>query len=152
MTLNERRTTKIGRQAPPARVTWTPGRLLSGIIGLLLVVMGAVALFRLLPSDFLGTAQVEVLGVGHTVLMAVIAVGFGLLFIAESVYFAPSGMTILGIVALSLGLIAIVEPNAFRESLGVGGTGGWLYTIIGVISIVMGLLGSLYHSGTLRRD
>lgn len=145
MALDERRTTRLGREAPPARVTWTPARLLSGIIGFLLLMMGGVAIFRLLASDFPGTAQVEVLGVGHTVLMAVIAIGLGLLFIAESVYFAPSGMTILGIVAVSFGLIAVFEPNVFRESLGIGDAGGWLYTIIGIISIVMGLSGSLYR-------
>ena len=145
MILNERRTTRLGRQAPPARVTWTPGRLISGSIGLLLVVMGAVALFRLLPSEFLGTAQVEVLGVGHTVLMAVIAIGLGLLFVAESVYFASSGLTILGIVALSFGLIVVVEPNVFREPLGIGDPGGWLYAIIGIVSILMGISGSVYQ-------
>ena len=142
MTLDERQTTKL--EAPPARVTWTPGRLISGIIGFLLVVMGSVALFRLLPSEFLGTAQVEVLGVGHTVLMAVLAIGLGLLFIAESVYFAPTGMAILGVVSFAFGLIVVLEESTFRESLGVGDPGGWLYLTIGIISIVMGLSGSVY--------
>lgn len=146
MAIDERRTTRLGRQAPPARVTWTPGKLLSGIIGFLLVAMGAVALFRLLSTDFPGTAQVEVLGVGHTVLMAALAIGVGLLYLAETAYFAPGGVTTLGIITFAFGLIVILEEGAFRESLGIGDAGGWLYATIGIISIAMGLSGSLFRS------
>lgn len=146
MAIDERRSTRVGRQAPPARVTWTPGKLLSGIIGFLLVVMGAVALYRLLSADFTGTAQVEVLGVGHTIAMAVLAIGFGLLYLAESAYFAPSGATILGVVTFAFGLIVILEQGAFRDSLGIGAAGGWLYATVGIISIIMGLSGLLFNS------
>lgn len=145
MAIDERRSTRLGRQAPPARVTWTPGKLLSGIIGFLLFVMGAVALFRLLAAEFPATAQVEVLGVGHTVAMAVLAIGVGLLYLAESAYFAPIGVTILGVVTFAFGLIVILEEGAFRDSLGIGSAGGWLYAAVGIISIVMGLSGSLFN-------
>jgi len=145
MAIDERRTTRLGRQAPPARVTWTPGKLISGIIGLLLLVMGAVALFRLLTSNLSGTPQVEVLGVGHTALMAVLAIGVGLLYLAQSAYFAPGRATILGMMTLAFGLIVILEQGAFGGSLGIGDAGGWLYATIGIVSIVMGLSGSLFN-------
>ena len=81
-----------------------------------------------------------------------LAIGVGIVYIAESVYFAPSGMTTLGIVTLAFGLIVILEENAFRESLGIGEAGGWLYAIIGILSIVMGLSGSVHRGGTVRPD
>src|SRR5919106_4892593 len=64
--------------------SWSPAQFVAGIIGLVLTVMGGVALARLLPTSSLTAETTTVLGVGHTALMAIITLGLGLLYLAEA--------------------------------------------------------------------
>lgn len=132
------------------RRTWSPGQIISGLVGLGLTVMGGVALARLLPTDSLTGATVEVFGVGHTVIMGIVAVGLGLLFLSEaaSPFAVQRGMISLGVVTLAFGLIVVIEPSAFDNALGIGQAGGWLYTVIGFISVVTGMVSPIITSRT----
>lgn len=122
--------------------TWSPAQFIAGLIGLLLTVMGGVALARLLPTSSLTAETTSVLGVGHTTLMAIITLGLGLLYLAEAgaPFEVQPGMIFLGVMSLAFGLIVVIEPGAFDGALGLGETGGWFYTIIGAISAVAGII------------
>jgi hypothetical protein len=122
--------------------TWSPAQLISGVIGLLLTVMGGVALVRLLPTDSLTAETTTVFGVGHTTLMAMITLGLGLLYLAEAgaPFDVQPGMIFLGVVSLAFGLIVVIEPRAFDGALGLGETGGWFYAIIGIVSALTGII------------
>lgn len=121
---------------------WSPAQFVGGIIGLVLTVMGGVALARLLPTGSLTAETTTVLGVGHTPLMAIITLGAGLLFLAEAG--APlevqPGMIFLGVMSLAFGLIVVIEPAAFDGALGLGQTGGWFYSVIGAVSAITGII------------
>jgi hypothetical protein len=122
--------------------TWSPAQIIAGIIGLFLTVMGGVAMARLLPTSSLTAETTTVMGVGHTVLMAIITLGLGLLYLAEAgtPFEIQPGMIFLGVASLAFGLIVIIEPAAFDGALGLGETGGWFYTIIGAISVIAGII------------
>jgi hypothetical protein len=94
-----------------ARVTraWSPGQVIAGIIGLLLTVMGGVALARVLPTDSLTATTTTVLGVGHTPLMAIITLGLGLLYLTEAAapFDVQPGLIFLGVASLAFGLIVV---------------------------------------------
>ncbi|MGH3650599.1 MAG: hypothetical protein ACRDU9_07795 [Acidimicrobiia bacterium] len=124
------------------RRSWSPAQFVAGAIGLFLVVMGGVALTRLLPTTSITGETVTVLGVGHTTLMAIIAVGLGLLFLVQAgtpFEVQPSLIT-LGVVSLAFGLIVVIEPGAFDNALALGESGGWLYSAIGVLSVLAGIV------------
>lgn len=138
---------------PNRRVTeekrvWSPGQVISGIIGLVFTVMGGVALARLLPTDTLTGVSADVFGIGHTVIMGVIAVVLGLLFLsgAATPYATQRGMISLGIITLAFGLIVVIEPTAFDSALGLGQAGGWFYSAIGLISVVTGISSPIFTS------
>lgn len=130
------------REVHTASRTWSPAQIVAGIIGLLLVVMGGVALARLVPTDSLTAGTTTVFGVGHTALMAIITLGLGLLYLAEAAtpYDVQPGLIFLGVATLAFGLIVVIEPAAFDGALSLGVTGGWFFTIIGVISTITGLI------------
>jgi hypothetical protein len=147
----DRETTKELAQEPVEYVhttevtasrAWSPAQIIAGIIGLFLTVMGGVALARLLPASSLTAESTTVIGIEHTVLMAIIAIGVGLLYLAQAgtVFEVQPGMISLGVASLAFGLIVVIEPNAFAGSLGLGEDGGWLYTIIGAVSALAGIV------------
>jgi len=122
--------------------SWSPAQFVAGIIGLVLTVMGGVALARLLPTGSLTSGNTAVLGVGHTPLMAIITLGLGLLYLAEAglPFDVQPGMIFLGVMALAFGLIVVIEPAAFDGALGLGETGGWFYAVVGFLSVVTGII------------
>lgn len=122
--------------------SWSPAQLIAGAIGLLLTVMGGVALARLLPTESLTGETTVALGVVHTTLMAIVTLGVGLLYLAQAgtSFHARSGLISLGVATLAFGLIVLIEPGAFDGSLGLSETGGWFYAIIGIVSVLAGVL------------
>ena len=121
---------------------WSPGQIVAGLIGLFLTVMGGVALARTLPADTLTGPTADVFGVGHTALMGIIAIVLGLIFLtqAASPFEVQRGMVGLGAATLAFGLIVVIEPSAFDGALGIGRTGGWMYSGIGIISVITGIV------------
>lgn len=122
--------------------SWSPAQFVAGVIGLVLTVMGGVALARLLPTGSLTGETTTVLGVSHTPLMAIVTLGLGLLYLAEAgmPFDVQPGMIFLGVMVLAFGLIVVIEPGAFDGALGLGETGGWFYTVVGFISVVTGII------------
>ncbi len=121
---------------------WSPGQIVAGLIGLFLTVMGGVALARTLPADTLTGPTADVFGVSHTALMGIIAIVLGLIFLSQaaSPFEVQRGMVGLGAAALAFGLIVVIEPAAFDGALGIGQTGGWMYSVIGIISVITGIV------------
>lgn len=96
----------------------------------------------MIPTSSLTAETTTVFGVGHTPLMAIITLGLGLLYFANAgtPFGAQPGMISLGVIVLAFGLIVVIEPGAFDGALGLGETGGWFYTIIGLVSVVTGII------------
>lgn len=122
--------------------TWSPAQIATGAIGLLLTVMGGVALARLLPTSSLTGETTVALGVTHTPLMAVITTGIGVLYLTQvsTPYEAKPGLISLGVINLAFGLIVAIEPGAFDGALGLGSEGGLFYAAIGLVSVIVGLI------------
>jgi len=117
----------------------SPAQIVAGIIGLILVVLGGVALART-GFDSLTGETTSVLGIDHTALMGVIDVVAGLFFLGAA---ASSGgrSTLIGLSlgALAFGAIVAIEPGAFDSALGGGRDLGVLYIVIGAVGLVASL-------------
>lgn len=139
--LEDRETTHREERVTHAFRAWSPGQIVAGLIGLLLTVMGGVALARTLPADTITGPTAEVFGVGHTALMGIIAIIVGVVFLSQaaSPFAVQRGLVGLGAMTLAFGLIVVIEPTAFDGALGIGRTGGWLYSAIGVVSVITGV-------------
>jgi len=117
----------------------SPAQIVAGIIGLILVVIGGVALART-GFDSLTGETTSVLGIDHTALMGVIDVVAGLFFLGAA---ASSGgrSTLIGLSlgSLAFGAIVAIEPGAFDSALGGGRDLGVLYIVIGAVGLVASL-------------
>jgi len=120
-----------------SRFSWSPAQWVAAIIGLFLIVLGAVALLRVGLDSLTGdTATVWIFD--HTALMGIIDVVVGLFFLAAagSSLNSRGSLITLGMLALAFGLIIAIEPTAMGELVGGDERLGWLYAIIGAVSVI----------------
>lgn len=117
----------------------SPAQMVAGIIGLILVILGGVALARVGLSSLTGDTTF-VLGIGHTALMGLIDVVVGLFFLGAAASSGARGTLIgLSLAAVAFGAIVTIEPDAFDSALGGGRELGLLYLIIGVVGLLAAL-------------
>lgn len=126
--------TQVGRRV------WSPAQIISGLLGLFLVVMGAVVLLRT-GLDSLTGDTASVLNIEHTALMGGVDLVVGLLFLlgAGTALGSRSGLMSLGLLSLAFGLIVAIEPDAMAQATGGDESIGWLYAGVGVISLIAAL-------------
>lgn len=124
-------------QVRVSRFTWSPAQWIAALIGLFLVVLGAVALLRV-GLDTLTGETATVWMFEHTALMGIIDVVMGLLFLtlAGSSLNSRGGLITMGMLSLAFGLITAIEPNAMAELIGGDERLGWLYAIVGAIAVI----------------
>ncbi|MGH8915487.1 MAG: hypothetical protein ACRDZM_13345 [Acidimicrobiia bacterium] len=124
-----------------ARRPWSPAQYVAGMIGLLMTVLGGVALARLLPTDSLTGETVEVIGMGFTVVMAVITLLLGLVFLggAGRPGDARAGMISIGVALLAFGIVIFIEPDALGGVLGVTERSGMVYALTGLVAAIAGI-------------
>lgn len=133
-TIRSHRRTAVGRSR------FTVGQAVSGLLGLLLVVAGGVAIARVGFDSFTGET-VAVLGLGHTLLMGLIDVIVGLIFLssASTMFGVRSTLIGLGSLALAFGAVVAIEPGPFVDILGDGRALGVAYVVIGTVALAAGL-------------
>ena len=126
------------------RKTWSPAQIVAGGIGLFLTVMGAVAALRV-GFDFNSTDQV--LGLTHTLLMALIHVVVGIIFLgaAGNALGSRGTMTTLGLVLVALGLVYGIEGESLATALGGDERIGWIYTVVGAVSLLTAWVSPTIH-------
>ena len=119
------------------RKTWSPSQIVAGVIGLFLTVMGAVAILRV-GFDSLTGETTAVLGIEHTLLMAIIHLVAGLFFLgaAGTALGSRSGLTTLGLIALAFGLVYAIEPDSLASALGGDERVGWIYAVVGAVALL----------------
>jgi hypothetical protein len=124
-----------------ARHPWSPAHYSAGIVGLFMTVVGGVAIARLLPTDSLTAETTTVIGMGFTIVMAVITLLLGVVFLggAGRPTEARSGMISLGVALLALGIVIFIEPDALGGALGVTQTSGVVYSIVGLVAAIAGI-------------
>lgn len=133
---------EIGRveQTSVARHPWSPAQYVAGIVGLFMTVVGGVAIARL-PTESLTGETTVVIGMGFTIVMAVITLLLGVVFLggAGRPTQARSGMISLGVALLALGIVIFIEPDALGGALGVTQTSGVVYSIVGLVAAIAGI-------------
>ncbi len=127
------RTSTTGRQVI------SPAQIVAGAIGLILLILGGVALARL-GFDSLTGETASVVGLDHTTLMALVDIVAGLLFLgAAASSGGRSSLIGLSLIAVAFGAVVAIEPDAFDSAMGGGQDLGFLYLILGLIGLVAAL-------------
>jgi hypothetical protein len=126
------------------RKTWSPAQIVAAGAGLFLTVLGAVAALRV-GFDF--NSVDTVLGINHTLLMALIHLVVGIIFLgaAGNALSSRGTMTTLGLVLIAFGLVYGIEPDALAPALGGDERIGWIYAVIGAVSLVTAWVSPTIH-------
>ena len=126
-------------QAVDRRVM-SPARIVAGILGVILLVMGGVALARTGLSSLTGeTATVR--GFEHTALMGLIDIVAGLLFLVAAAAVAVRGqLTGISLLTAAFGAVMMIEPGAMSDALGGGSDLGLLYVVVGLLGLLAAMM------------
>lgn len=117
--------------------------VVGSVLGVVVLVIGVVTVARTgIPAADLTGASTSVGPFSRTTLMGIIEVILGLLLIGAGS--TGNGLRGLGLVFAVFGLVWLIEPGAFQGALGITHATGWLYLLIGLLSLAGGLISSGY--------
>ena len=134
------RTTSFRRFAPDA--------IIAAVVGLVVMVVGLLAIVRGGFDGPMETPVVEVLGFTHTTTLGLIEAVLGGLLLICGVSSWRSGALFFGSVMAIGGFIGAVQTESFATSLALESAMAWLVTIGGVIVVASALLLPRYVSRT----
>ena len=144
----------VDRQVAERTVMREPfswGQPVAFVVGGLFLVLGAVALARTgMPSGGDVTQpHVGVAGLDHTPLLAMIEIVLGLVLLGAG---AASGarrglMIFFGGAALLFGIITLIEPQPFHDTLGMHAANSWLFILTGLATLLTGAFAAVHHRG-----
>jgi hypothetical protein len=122
---------------------WSPAQFVALAIGALFLIMGVAALAQTgVTSAGFFSQRVSVLGFEHTPALAVAELVYGLLMImAGAIPGAARGtMSFLGILALGVGIVFLIQPGTFYQVLGANAATGWFYIIVGIVALLTAMI------------
>lgn len=115
--------------SPRGGSTVSAAAIVSGVVGVVLLVIGIVALARAGVSDLTSPA-VDVGPFTRTPLFGLIELLIGVLALATAAMRDVRGAAFLAVPIGVAGLVWLIEPAAFAGVLGMTITTGWLYVVV----------------------
>lgn len=110
--------------------------VVSLIAGLIVGVIGLLAIVELGFSDFPSEATADVAGFSMTQVWGLISIVLGLLLIAGSGSVGRSVMTFAGAITLVAGIVIIAAGEELDATMAAESSYGWLLAIVGAVVLV----------------
>jgi hypothetical protein len=137
------------------RAVWSPAQLVAGAIGCAAIVFGAIALANTgLSTDTLFDPTATVAGYGHTPLLALSEIAFGVLMLIAAMSPAGRGaMAMLSAVLVGFGVLIVADawPAKLHRWFDVSDRSGWLFVVVGGIGLLAAMLLPTFGGGTRVR-
>jgi hypothetical protein len=141
-------------QERPTRL-WSPSQLVALILGGAAIAFGVLALIQTgLDLSHLTRAHDSFLGFGHTPLLGLAEVGFGVLMVLSALgpVAGRNIMTLLGAAAIGLGVVVLAGWWSAKmiHWLGVSDRNGWLFIAIGSVAVFAAFFAPVWTTGGPR--
>ena len=137
-----------GRMAAVSRRRrFSPGQIISGLLGVLLVVMGVIAVTRCGIDGSLNTPTTEIFGLIHSSWVGIAEIVAGLLLVigaADESFRAVSG--VVGVLLFIGGVVVAAASLKVLIDIGAEHATGWFALVVGAIAIVSSLLPTFSRS------
>ena len=117
-----------------------PDAIVAGAVGLVILVVGLLAMVRAGLGGDLREPVVQVLGFSHTAILAIIEVGLGAALLIAGATASRSGALFLGTAAAVAGFIGAVQTKSFVTSLALEASLAWWVCVAGVAVALMALV------------
>ena len=137
-----------GRTSSVARTRrFSPGQILAGAVGVVLVVFGIIAVTRAGIDSSLNRPPTEILGLTHSALIGLIEIGAGLLLVLSAADVSMRPLAgIVGALLFVGGIIVAAGTNEMLERLGTERATGWFVMVMGAIALLGALMPSFVRS------
>lgn len=117
-----------------------PDAIIAALIGLVLLVVGLIAITRGGFDGPMSAPVVKVLGFTHTTTLGLLEIGIGLLLLIAGATRSRGGELFFGSVLGIAGFVGAVQTSSFEKSLALESSMAWLSVIAGVVVALSALL------------
>ncbi len=129
---NSVRSTSVRRFAPDA--------VIAALVGLVLTVIGLIAIVRAGLDDPVEQPVIEVLGLTHTAWLGVIEVGIGLGLLLSGAARSRGGAILFGSILAIGAFVGAVQQDSFEETLALESSFAWVLVVAGAVVVLAALL------------
>lgn len=119
---------------------FAPDSIITGLIGLVMLVVGLIAVTRAGFDGPMSEPVTNVLGFTYTSTLGLIEIGFGLCLLLSAAARSRSGELFFGVVLGIAGFVGAIQTESFRKSLALEPGMGWLAVVAGGVIVAAALL------------
>jgi hypothetical protein len=132
---------------------WAPDAIIAALTGLVLLVVGLIAVTRGGFDGELSEPVVNVVGFAHTTTLGLIEIGIGLFLLISGATRSRGGEMFFGSVLGIAGFVGAVQTSSFEKSLALESSMASLAVIAGVVVVLSALLMPRFakHSTTISQ-
>jgi hypothetical protein len=117
-----------------------PDAIIAALVGLVLLVVGLIAITRAGFDGEMSDPVVQVLGFTHTTTLGLIEIAFGICLLIAGASRSRPGALFFGTVLGVAGFVGAVQTESFTESLALESSMAWLVVIAGVVVVLSALM------------
>jgi hypothetical protein len=119
---------------------FAPDAIIASLVGLVLLVMGLIAIVRAGFDGPMSQPVVQVLGFSHTTTLGLIEIVMGLALLLSGATRSRSGEIFFGAVLGIGAFVGAVQTASFRKSLALESSFAWLVVILAVVVVLSAML------------
>lgn len=119
---------------------YEPDAIITAVVGLVLLVVGLIAIVRGGFDGPMSEPVVEVLGFTHTTMLGLIEIGIGALLLLCAASRSRSGAMFFGTVLGVAGFVGAVQTESFARTLALMSSMAWLAAAAGAVVVATAML------------
>ena len=129
-------------RATSSRFVFSPGQILAGILGIVVAVIGVIAMSRAGLDGSLNKPVVDVAGTDQSAMLGITEFALGLLLVLGALNYAARWLiAFVGVVMVIGGVVLGAGSSTILEDVGTSQGTGWAIMVGGIIAIVAASLG-----------
>lgn len=129
------------------RLVVSPGQVIAGVLGLVIAIIGVIAVARGGIDSSLNVPIVRTAGFDQSAMLGLIELGLGLLLILGALSYAARGLIVgVGVVMVLGGVVLGAGGSTILRDVGTVHGTGWAIMVAGIVAIVAGSLGRIIRT------
>ena len=139
--------TKTDTRVSSSRLVVSPGQVIAGVLGLVIAVIGIMAVARGGIDSSMNEPMVKTVGLDQSAMLGAAELGVGLLLILGALNYAARGLIVgIGVVMVLGGVFIGAAGTDILHDLGTVHGTGWVIMVGGIIAIVAANLGRVIQT------
>jgi len=120
--------------------TWAPDSVVTGLVGVALLVVGLIAMVRAGFDGPMDDPVVDVVGFTHTATLGIVEAAIGLCLLLSAAARSRGAAMFFGLVLGVGGIVGAVQTDSFRRSLALESGWAWICVVAAAVVVLASLL------------